>query len=219
MQEPESPDSLTRLISATTNVQYEVDRNTRHVKNVESWLSEQNQLLQQNNQLLARIVELLEPQIKIEKPQKSLLLEDLFEDSDSVIDPTLQVPNTSISEQTQIGDPFFGVVIDNFNNANHLWFESRIQDGIFRKAQITKSSISDMTQKTTLVELSTHGTLLIYHAAEKLCLIPDPTQQKWKRTVTPSLFNGEGVNLIRPVELTVENKNLWRVTQKGEFQP
>lgn len=130
-----------------------------------------------------------------------------------------ELPTSSSLEVKNILDSFYGIVIDKFNNADHAWFRSRIQDGIFRNATITKSSIIE-TINPIKVELSTNGTLLLYHAADKICLIPDLTQPSWTRTITSSLFinTGEILNLKRAVELTSDTKNSWLLVKRGEFQ-
>jgi hypothetical protein len=135
--------------------------------------------------------------------------------------PTIpsELPTSSSLEEKNILDSFYGIVIDKFNNADHAWFRSRIQDGIFRNATITKSSIIE-TINPIKIELSTNGTLLLYHAADKICLIPDLTQPSWTRTITSSLFinTGEILNLKRAVELTSDTKNSWLLVKRGEFQ-
>jgi hypothetical protein len=122
-------------------------------------------------------------------------------------------------EQQNILNHFYSNVIDKFNNADHEWFRSRIQDGIFRNATITKSSIIEAINPIK-VELSTNGTLLLYHVFDKVFLIPDPTQPSWTRTITSSLFinSGETFTLHRAVELTSDHIDSWLIVKRGEFK-
>jgi hypothetical protein len=239
IQELESPDSLTRLISVTTKVQHEVDRNTRHIKGVEALLTNQNQfiqhnnqLLQQNNQLLEKMVKLLEGDRRSSPDSPPAQTEDqkkdsLFGGNDLLIDPTIhpapqvlqpRLPNVS----HQIDDPFYSDVINKFKTSDSYWFRSQINASKLRKVQVTKNSVEgeiDMGGKITKLELDEqNGTLLVYEAANKCWLIPNPVEPKWKRAVTESLFTGtSGTILVRPAKVEALGNNMWQVKEKGEF--
>jgi hypothetical protein len=193
-----------------------------------------SEILSENNILLHKIQVLLQQKTVISndiRQSSTTKTDNLYVSSITekpivpILSPSCDLilpTNPSISsslEEKNILDPFYGIVIDKFNNADHAWFRSRIQDGIFRNATITKSSIIE-TINPIKVELSTNGTLLLYHAADKICLIPDLTQPSWTRTITSSLFinTGEILNLKRAVELTSDTKNSWLLVKRGEFQ-
>jgi hypothetical protein len=231
-QEPESSDNLTRLISATTNVQHKVDRNTGHIKGVEALLTTQNQLIQQNNQLLEKIVELLEgdrrssqnfPPVTTENQKEG----SIFRRNDVSIDPTMYsdpqpLPSKLPDVSHQINDPFYNDVIHKFKVLDSAWFWSQIDARKLRKVQVTKNSVEgeiDMGGKITKLELNElNGTLLVYEAANKWWLIPNPVELKWKRAVTESLFTGtSGTILVRPAEVEALGNNVWQVKEKGEF--
>jgi hypothetical protein len=76
----------------------------------------------------------------------------------------------------------------------------------------------DMGGKVTHLELNEQGTLLIYQAGEKLWVIPDQTQPKWKRYVPDFLFSGNGQILARPAEVKLVGNNFWQLVAKGEFR-
>jgi hypothetical protein len=212
----------------------EIDQLSKDNIKIFKTLHQVSEILSENNILLHKLQDLLQQKTVISNDirQSSTTKTDnlyvssisekpitpIFSPSCDLILPTHPSISSSLEEKN-ILDPFYGIVIDKFNNADHAWFRSRIQDGIFRNATITKSSIIE-TINPIKVELSTNGTLLLYHAADKICLIPDLTQPSWTRKITSSLFinTGEILNLKRAVELTSDTKNSWLLVKRGEFQ-
>ena len=124
----------------------------------------------------------------------------------------------------EISDKFYSEVISKFNSFDKEWFNYQINSKQFQRVQLTKESAQGSLDSggttTKYVEIDEErGTLLIYKAANRGCLIPNPIDPNWERVVSPSCFNVTNKNiLVCPAEVKVVSSNVWEVIRKGKFE-
>jgi hypothetical protein len=124
----------------------------------------------------------------------------------------------------EISDKFYSEVISKFNSFDKEWFNHQINSKQFQRVQLTKESAQGSLDSggttTKYVEIDEErGTLLIYKAANRGCLIPNPIDPNWERVVSPSCFNVTNKNiLVCPAEVKVVSSNVWEVIRKGKFE-
>lgn len=211
------------------NLQSHIGRNKEHIKQLEGLLKTQNEHLRslvdsiKSGSLSLSKSEPLNQQI--DRAESTVFGAMYSPQSESYQPGFVPVDDQGDIQETQQNsghDSFYSDVISQFNAGSDPWFSSQIENRVFGKVQITKNSVlgqMDMGGKITQLELNEQGTLLIYQAENRFWIIPDPTQAKWKRAITDSLFNGSsGQILVQPAEVESLGNGLWQLFQKGEFR-
>jgi hypothetical protein len=123
-----------------------------------------------------------------------------------------------------IDNDFFLDVKKKFNSEDTEWLKSQINSKKLIPVTILKASVTgefEDGEKVTKLVCSDHGEFLIFEASTIFWLIPNRTEQSWRRAVTDSFFADPDKSILEdPAEVVaIQNENvLWKVKKKGKFK-